>query len=82
MIYYKTTAFVAAQFDLHIQSVQRVWNHGKTQLKSSVPVVVSSLKKVRVGYKAISGYSEASRNISLKKRMTIEEVCVKLNMSK
>jgi len=76
------TAFVAAQFDIHKRTAQRVWNRGKTQLSSSVPVVVSSLKKGRVGRKAIPFDLEALRNIPLKERMTIEDVCAKLNMSK
>ena len=49
----KDTAFVAAQFGLHIRSVQRLWKRGKIQLANSVPVVVSSLKKGKVGRKAI-----------------------------
>jgi len=76
------TAFVAAQFDIHRRTAQRVWNRGKTQLCSNVPVVVSSLKKGRVGRKAIPFDLEALRNIPLKERMTIEDVCAKLNMSK
>jgi hypothetical protein len=43
----KDTAIVADQFGLHIRSVQRLWNRGKTQLANSVPVVVSSLKRVK-----------------------------------
>ena len=78
----KDIAFVAAQFGLHIRSVQRVWKRGKTQLKSNVPVVISSLKKGRVGRKAIPVDLEALRNIPLKERMTIEDVCAKLNLSK
>ena len=49
----KDTAFVAAQFGLHIRSVQRLWKRGKIQLANSVSVVVSSLKKGRVGRKHI-----------------------------
>jgi site-specific recombinase XerC len=41
----KDTAFVAAQFGLHIWSVQRLWKRSKIQLANSVPVVVSSFKK-------------------------------------
>ena len=78
----KDTTIVADQFGLHIRSVQRVWKRGKTQLKSNVPVVISSLKKGRVGRKAIPVDLEALRNIPLKERMTIEDVCAKLNMSK
>ena len=76
------TAFIAAQFDIHKRTAQHVWNRGKTQLSSSVPVVVSSLKKGKVGCKAIPVDLEALRNIPLKERMTIEDVCTKLNMSK
>jgi hypothetical protein len=50
----RDTKIVADQFDLHIRSVQRLWKRGKTQLKNSIPVVVSSLKKGRVGRKATS----------------------------
>ncbi|XP_066324288.1 uncharacterized protein [Miscanthus floridulus] len=78
----KDTAFVAAQFGLHIRSVQRLWKRGKIQLANSVPVVVSSLKKGKVGRKTIPVDLEALRNIPLKERMTIEDVCMKLNMSK
>ena len=82
ILHKKDTAYVAAQFDLHIRTVQRVWNQGKTQLKNSIPVVVDSLKKGRVGRKAIPVDLEALRNIPLKERMTIEDVCAKLNLSK
>ena len=47
------TAIVAEQFGLHIRTVQRLWKRGKIQLANSVPVVVSSLKKGRVGRKQI-----------------------------
>ena len=53
-----------------------------TTCKNSVPVVVSSLKKGRVGRKAIPVDLEALRSVPLKERMTIEDVCAKLNMSK
>jgi hypothetical protein len=55
---------------------------GKQQLANSVPVVVSSFKKGRVGRKAIVVDLEVLRNIPLKDRMTLEDVCVKLNLSK
>jgi hypothetical protein len=44
--------------------------------------MVSSLKKGKVGRKAIPVDLEALRNIPLKERMTIEDVYTKLNMSK
>jgi len=78
----KDTTIVADQFGLHIRSVQRLWKRGKIQLANSVPVVVSSLKKGKVGRKTIPVDLEALRNIPLKERMTIEDVCAKLNMSK
>ena len=78
----KDTTIVADQFGLHIWSVQRLWKRGKTQLVNSVPVVVSSLKNGKVGRKAIHIDLEALRNIPLKERMTIEDVCTKLNISK
>ena len=53
-----------------------------TTCKNSVPVVVSSLKKGRVGRKAIPVDLEALRSVPLKERMTIEDVCAKPNMSK
>ena len=57
------TAIVAEQFGLHIRTVQRLWKRGKIQLANSVPVVVSSLKKGRVGRKHIPVDLEALRNI-------------------
>ncbi|XP_066384659.1 uncharacterized protein [Miscanthus floridulus] len=78
----KDIAFVAAQFGLYIRSVQRLWKRGKIQLANSVPVVVSSLKKGKVGRKTIPVDLEALRNIPLKERMIIDDVCMKLNMSK
>jgi hypothetical protein len=78
----KDTQIVADQFDLHIRTVQRVWKRGKQQLANSVPVVVSSFKKGRVGRKAIVVDLEVLRNIPLKDRMTLEDVCAKLNLSK
>ena len=73
----KDTQLVADQFGLHILTVQRLWKRGKTQLANFVPVVVSSLKKGRVGRKSIPVDLEALRNIPLKERMTIEDVCAK-----
>jgi hypothetical protein len=78
----KDTAIVADQFGLHIQSVQQLWNRGKTQLANSVLVVVSSLKKGKVGHKIIPVDLEVLRNIPLKERMTIKDVYTQLNMSK
>lgn len=78
----KDTTFVAAQFGLKIRAVQRVWKRGKMQLANFVPIVVSSLKKGRVGRKPVPVDLEALRSIPLKERMTIEDVCAKLNISK
>jgi len=72
----KDTQIVADQFGLHIRSVQHLWNRGKIQLANSTPVVDSSLKKGKVGRKVIPVDLEALRNIPLKERMTIEDVCV------
>ena len=44
--------------------------------------MVSSLKKGKVACKAIPVDLEALHNITLKERMTIEDVCSKFNMSK
>ena len=57
------TASVAAQFGLHIRSVQRLWKRGKIQLANSASVVVCSLKKGKVGRKAILVDLEALRNL-------------------
>jgi hypothetical protein len=78
----KDTQIVADQFGLHVRSVQHLWKRGKIQLAHFVPVVVSSLKKGRVGRKAIPVDLKALCNIHLKKRITIEDVCNKLGMSK
>ena len=72
----KDTQIVADQFGLHIRSVQHLWNRGKIQLANSIPVVDSSLKKGKIGHKVIPVDLEALRNIPLKERMTIEDVCV------
>ena len=40
----KDTSIVAAQFGVHIRSVQRLWRRGKTQLDHNIPVVVTSTK--------------------------------------
>ncbi|KAG2550704.1 hypothetical protein PVAP13_9KG298500 [Panicum virgatum] len=71
ILHKKYTQIVADQFDLHLRTVQRIWRRGKTQLADNVPVVVSSLKKGRVGRKAIPIDLEALRAIPLKDRMTI-----------
>jgi hypothetical protein len=78
----KDTTIVAEQFGLKIRAVQRLWKRGKTQLANSIPVDVSSLKKGRVGRKEIPVNLDALRNIPLKQRMTIEDVCKALNLSK
>jgi hypothetical protein len=78
----KDTKIVADQVGVHIRGVQRLWKRGKTQLANSVPVVFCSLKKGRVGRKVIPVDLEVLCNIPLKERMTIEDICAKLNISK
>jgi hypothetical protein len=78
----KYTRIVADHFGLHIVTVQRLWKRGKTQLANFIPVVVDSLKKGRCGRKATPVDLEQLRNIPLKDRMTIEDVCSKLSISK
>jgi len=78
----KDTRIVADQFRVHIRSVQRLWKRGKIQLAHNIPVVVASRKKGTCGRKAVPVDLEQLRNIPLKQRMTIEDVCSKLNMSK
>ena len=82
ILHKKDTQIIADRFDLHLRTVQRIWRRGKTQLANSVLVVVSSLKKGRVGRKAIPIDLETLRDIPLKERMTIQDVCAKLNISK
>jgi len=43
------TRIVAAQFGVHIRSVQRLWQRGKHQLAHNIPVVVASKKEWRNG---------------------------------
>jgi len=76
------TKEVAAQFGLHIRAVQRLWKQGKIALANNIPVDLGSRKRGRVGRKASPINLEVLRNIPLKERMTIEDVCAKLNMSK
>jgi predicted transcriptional regulator len=78
----KDTRIVADQFGVHIRLVQRLWKRGKNQLANNIPVVVASRKKGRCGRKAVSFDLEQLHNIPLKQRMTIEDVCSKLNMNK
>ena len=78
----KDTSIVAEHFGLHIQAVQRLWKRGKTQLVNFIPVEVSSRKKGRCGRKATPFHLEQLRDIPLKDRMTIEDLCSKLNISK
>jgi len=78
----KDTAVVSEQSGIPVRTIQRVWKRGKTQLANSVPVVVSSLKKGRVGRKKVPVDLEPLRNIPLKQRMTIDDVCTALNLSK
>ena len=76
------TKEVAAQFGLHIRAVQRLWKQGKIALANNIPVDLGSRKRGRVGRKASPVDLELLRSIPLKERMTIEDVCAKLNMSK
>ena len=76
------TREVADQFGVHIRSVQRLWKRGKIPLAQGIPVNVASRKKGKVGRKAIPVDLEPLRNIRLKERMTIKDVCKKLNISK
>jgi len=82
ILHKKDTQIVADQFDLHVRTVQRIWQRGKMQLASYVTAVVSSLKKGRVGRRPIPIDLEALREIPLKDRMAIEDVCAKHNLNK
>jgi len=77
----KDITIVAAQFGIHIRSVQRLWKRGKIQLAHNIPVVVVSRKKGTCGRKAVPIDLEQLCNIPLKQRMTIEDVCSKLNIA-
>ena len=77
----KDITIVAAQFGIHIRSVQCFWKRGKTQLAHNIPVVVASTKKGRSGRKEVPPDLELLRNVPLKQRMTIEDVCSKLNIA-
>jgi hypothetical protein len=78
------TKVVAAQFGVHLRQVQRLWKQGKTALANNIPVDVGSRKKGTVGRKPSMSTAdlEVLRSIPYKERMTIEDVCAKLNMSK
>jgi hypothetical protein len=78
----KDTTVVAAQFGLHIRAVQRLWKQGKMPLANNMSVDLGSRKRGRVGRKASPVDLELLRSIPLKERMTIKDVCAKLNMSK
>jgi len=73
---------VATQFGHDRRAVQRLWQRGKIALANNIPVDLGSRKRGRVGRKASPVNLEVLRNIPLKERMTIEDVCAKLNMSK
>ena len=77
----KDTRMVADQFGLHIRSVQCLWKRGVHQLAQNIPVVVASKKKGRCGRKVVPLDLELLHNIPLKQRMTIEDVCSKLNIA-
>jgi len=76
------TKEVATQFGHDRRAVQRLWQRGKIALANNIPVDLGSRKRGRVGRKASPVNLEVLRNIPLKERMTIEDVCAKLNMSK
>jgi predicted transcriptional regulator len=76
------TTIVASQFGVKIRTVQRIRKLGKNQLAQNIPVVVASLKKGRCGRKATPLDLEQLCNISLKQRMTIEDVSSRLGISK
>jgi len=76
------TKEVATQFGHDRRAVQHLWQRGKIALANNIPVDLGSRKRGRVGRKASPVNLEVLRNIPLKERMTIEDVCAKLNMSK
>ena len=76
------TKEVATQFGHDRRAVQRLWQRGKIALANNIPVDLGSRKRGRVGRKASPVDLELLRSIPLKERMTIEDVCAKLNMSK
>jgi len=76
------TKEVATQFGHDRRAVQRLWQRGKIALANNIPVDLGSRKRGRVGRKASTINLELLRNIPLKERMVIEDVCAKLSMSK
>jgi hypothetical protein len=78
----KDTTLVAAQFGLKIRAVQCLWQRGKTSHANNIPVDLGSRKRGRVVRKASPLDLEQLCSIPFKERMTIKDVCAKLNMSK
>jgi hypothetical protein len=65
------TREVAAKFDLHIRTVQRLWAEGKLSVDQGTPITFASRKKGRCGRKpSVIKYEHLCR-VPLKDRTTL-----------
>lgn len=76
------TKEVAAQFGVHVRTVQRLWHDGKTYLSQGISVNVGPKKRGRSGRKPTPVNLEELRSVDLKNRTTLEDVCKILSISK
>ena len=76
------TTLIAAKYNVHVCTIQRVWQRAKKYLEQGIPVDVKSLRPKNCGRKKIQVDLTRVVDISLNRRGTIRSLATALNINK
>jgi DNA invertase Pin-like site-specific DNA recombinase len=77
-----STTLIAAKYNVHVRTVQRVWKRAKDCLAQGIPVDVNSLRAKNCGRKKIQVDLMRVVDIPLNRRGTIRSLAYALEISK
>jgi len=77
-----STTLIAAKYNVHVRTIQRVWQRAKKCLEQGIPVDVKSLRPKNCGRKKIQVDLTRVVDIPLNRRGTIRSLATTLNINK
>jgi len=77
-----STTLIAAKYNVHVRTIQRVWQRAKKCLEQGIPVDVKSLRPKNCGRKKIQVDLTRVVDIPLNRRGTIRSLATALNINK
>ena len=77
-----STTLIAAKYNVHVRTIQRVWQRAKKCLEQGIPVDVKSLRPKNCGRKKIQVDLTRVVDIPLNRRGTIRSLATAFNINK